>query len=68
MNNTGLFTANRMSDGEPVTGYLLHYGRLFTFIVEKDSFNDMCIGSKNEVIAPLKLTRVIDGTEAPLFK
>lgn len=67
MEYTGLYTAKRMSDGEPVTGYLLRYGRLFTFIVEKDYFNNMCIGSKNEEIIPLTLVRVIDGTETPLF-
>ena len=64
--NTGLYTARRMSDGQPVTGYLLRYGRLFTFIVEKDAFEDMCIGVKDEENAQLRLVRVKEKSVKPL--
>ena len=66
MDSMGLYTAKRMSDGEPVTGYLLRYGRLFTFIVEKDYFNGVCINGMDEEIAELKMVRVLDHTAQPL--
>lgn len=66
MEYTGLYTAKRMSDGKPVIGYLLRYGRLFTFIVDKDYFNSICVNGKDEEIAELKMVRVLDGTVSPV--
>ena len=64
--NMGLFSAQRLSDGKEVVGFFLRYGKLFGYIVEKDSFYNTHIDGEDETTVTLKLTRIMENTLKPV--